>query len=135
MEYYSPNCKHCVNFAPDYDKIGAHFKESEVVIAAVDVSEHEAIAVQEDIEGYPSLRFFIHGVKIPYESDRSVKKVVSFINDFVESQEIVVASKKDIVKPAVTVSGISSTSVLHFISGFFKLYPVYLIKGDKEFSL
>jgi len=114
VEYYSPNCKHCVNFAPDYDKIGAHFKESEVVIAAVDVSEHEAIAVQEDIEGYPSL---------------------SFINDFVESQEIVVASKKDIVKPAVTVSGISSTSVLHFISGFFKLYPVYLIKGDKEFSL
>lgn len=44
VEYYSPNCGHCVNFAPEYEKLAAKVKEEglEYVIAAVDlVTEKE----------------------------------------------------------------------------------------------
>jgi thiol-disulfide isomerase/thioredoxin len=41
VEFYSPNCGHCVRFAPEYEKVAKHFKnaESKVVIAAVDASD------------------------------------------------------------------------------------------------
>ena len=41
VEFYIPTCGHCVRYAPEYEKVGKHFKnaESKVVIAAVDCSD------------------------------------------------------------------------------------------------
>jgi protein disulfide-isomerase A1 len=44
VEYYSPNCGHCVKFAPEYEKLATKVKEDGLsfVIAAVDlVTEKE----------------------------------------------------------------------------------------------
>lgn len=63
IEYYSPNCGHCVKFAPEYEKLATQLKEanSEFVIAAVDMATQEEVANWIDINGYPSLRFFVNG--------------------------------------------------------------------------
>lgn len=73
VEYYSPNCGHCVQFAPEYEKLATTLKESnsEYVIAAVDMTAQEDISNWVNINGYPTLKFFVNGHELEYSEDRS----------------------------------------------------------------
>ena len=42
---------------------------------------------------------------------------------------------KDVPKPFVSISGLSSSSPLHALPAFYETYPVYLVTGESSFSI
>lgn len=81
VEFYAPWCGHCKKLAPEYAKAAALLKEegSKVRLAKVDATENQKSGEQYQIQGYPTLKFFINGEEIEYEGGRTDKEIVNWI--------------------------------------------------------
>lgn len=71
VEFVAPWCGHCQKLTPEYAKAAAELKYSGVVLAKVDAVEHADFADDLGVKGYPTLFFYIDGVKKPYTGGRS----------------------------------------------------------------
>ena len=71
LEFYAPWCGHCNKLAPEFAKAATELKETDVVLAKMDAVEHGDFAADHDVRAYPTLFFFIDGVKVPYTGGRS----------------------------------------------------------------
>lgn len=132
VEYYSPNCGHCVRFAPEYEKLATKVKEDGLgfVIAAVDLVTEKEVSEWVEIQGYPTLRFFINGKAIDYSGEREADEILKFITQAVNTKLLSAASAEEVVTPAVTISGIAEDSELHLLPIIFTRHPIYLIPGS-----
>ncbi|CAI5943985.1 unnamed protein product, partial [Closterium sp. NIES-65] len=77
-------CGHCKKLAPDYDKFGAAFKETEsVVVGKVDCDKHKKLCSEYKVKGYPTLKWFPKGASKPedYTGERTVEDLVEFTNE------------------------------------------------------
>ncbi|OAY51627.1 protein disulfide isomerase-like 1-4 isoform X2 [Manihot esculenta] len=79
VEFYSPWCAHCQALAPEYAEAAAELKEEGVVLAKVDATEETELALEYDIQGYPTIYFFIDGVHKLYTGERSKDAIVTWI--------------------------------------------------------
>ena len=72
IEYYSPTCGHCVQFAPEYEALATKLQgeDSKYIIAAVDLEEHAEVGEWTNVNGYPTLRFYINGIEVDYNGPR-----------------------------------------------------------------
>ena len=95
VEYYSPSCGHCVQFAPEYEKLAENLtaENSKYVIAAVDMAKEQAIGQWVSINGYPTLRFYIKGDEFDYEGQRSGEEIVAFMEKVISSKLATIKSK------------------------------------------
>lgn len=138
VEYYSPSCGHCVNLAPEYEKLAKQLKESEskYVIAAVNMKDHEQVREWVDINGFPTIRFYAQGNEFDYETGgRKAEDFLSFMDNVVNAKLTVAKSKEEVETPAVFISGIEESSPLHKIGVKFTRFPVYLLEGSSEFKV
>jgi len=81
VEFYAPWCGHCKRLAPEYEKVGAAFKDVEnVVIAKIDATENDT---PEEIKGFPTLIFYpreqTKGEK--YNGERTADAIIDFITN------------------------------------------------------
>lgn len=83
VEFYSPRCRHCVKFAPYFDELASYYqKEGKgMVVAAVDLSEEGELTEQEDIKAYPTLKLYVRGDSIEYDSDRNIEDIMEWIDN------------------------------------------------------
>jgi thiol-disulfide isomerase/thioredoxin len=81
VEFYSPNCIHCTQFASTYDEIAneLHSSTSHMVkVGKVDGNMEKALASRFNIYGYPSF-FIIDGYRVyPFEQPRSKQNMIQF---------------------------------------------------------
>jgi protein disulfide-isomerase-like protein len=75
VEFYAPWCGHCKNLAPEYEKAAKALKGI-ASIAAVDATK-EQVNVQ--IQGYPTIKFFVDGKATEYDGPRSADGIVDFV--------------------------------------------------------
>lgn len=75
VEFYAPWCGHCKNLAPEYEKAAKALKGI-ANIAAVDATK-EQVDVQ--IQGYPTLKFYIDGKSSDYDGPRTADGIVDFV--------------------------------------------------------
>ena len=71
VEFYAPWCGHCQALAPEYAAAATELKAENVVLAKVDASEENDLAQQYDVQGFPTVYFFIDGVHKPYTGQRT----------------------------------------------------------------
>jgi len=78
-EFYAPWCGHCQTLAPEYAQAATILKKDGVVLAKVDATEHAELGQKYQVEGYPTLLFFVNGVHKPYSGGRKADEIVSWV--------------------------------------------------------
>ncbi|KAL5709797.1 protein disulfide-isomerase [Ranunculus cassubicifolius] len=78
VEFYAPWCGHCQALAPEYGAAATELK-GQVYLAKVDATEENDLAQKYDIQGFPTIFFFIDGVHKPYPSGRTKEAIVTWI--------------------------------------------------------
>lgn len=71
VEFYAPWCGHCQALAPEYAAAATELKEEGVALAKVDASEETELAQKFDVQGFPTVYFFVDGVHKPYPGQRT----------------------------------------------------------------
>lgn len=70
VEFYAPWCGHCQALAPEYAAAATELK-GEAVLAKVDATEENDLGQQYDVQGFPTVLFFVDGVHKPYPGQRN----------------------------------------------------------------
>lgn len=71
VEFYAPWCGHCQALAPEYAAAATELKNDGVVLAKVDASLENELAHEYDVQGFPTIYFFVDGVHKPYGGQRT----------------------------------------------------------------
>jgi protein disulfide isomerase len=82
VKFFAPWCGHCKAMAPDYEAAAATLKKEEysnVVLGEVDATVEAALAGKYDVQGYPTLYWFVNGNKREYQGPRSADGIVEWI--------------------------------------------------------
>ncbi|KAL9244557.1 hypothetical protein vseg_018326 [Gypsophila vaccaria] len=81
VEFYAPWCGHCQSLAPEYAAAATQLKEDgvDVVLAKIDATEENEVAHQYDVQGFPTLYFFVDGDHKPYTGQRTKEAIVTWI--------------------------------------------------------
>ncbi|KDP44055.1 hypothetical protein JCGZ_05522 [Jatropha curcas] len=79
VEFYAPWCGHCQALAPEYAAAATELKGEDVVLAKVDATEESELAQEYDVQGFPTVYFFIDGVHKPYPGQRTKDGIVTWI--------------------------------------------------------
>ncbi|XP_039037633.1 protein disulfide isomerase-like 1-4 [Hibiscus syriacus] len=79
VEFYAPWCGHCQALAPEYAAAATELKGEEVVLAKVDATEENELAQEYDVQGFPTVYFFVDGEHKPYPGARSKDAIVTWI--------------------------------------------------------
>jgi protein disulfide-isomerase A1 len=85
VKFYAPWCGHCKNMAPDYIKLSELVKDNDVVIGELDATVETKTAEQYEIQGYPSMKFFVDGVSIDYQEARTADQMFEWIKKVSEN--------------------------------------------------
>lgn len=71
VEFYAPWCGHCQALAPEYATAATELKGEGVALAKVDATEENELAQEYDVQGFPTVLFFVDGVHKPYTGQRN----------------------------------------------------------------
>jgi protein disulfide-isomerase A1 len=79
VEFYAPWCGHCKKLAPEYSKAAKRLKSHSIQIAKVDGTTSQNLTKKYDIQGYPTLKYFIGSKPVEYTGGRTEDSIVSWI--------------------------------------------------------
>ncbi|KAL7128456.1 hypothetical protein ABFS83_14G318600 [Erythranthe nasuta] len=94
VDFYAPWCGHCKHLAPELEKAAPILAglNHPIAVAKVDADKHRKLASKHDIDGYPTLKIFMHGVPTEYYGPRKADLLVRFLAKYVAPDVTVLSS-------------------------------------------
>uniref|UniRef100_A0A7S2V150 protein disulfide-isomerase n=1 Tax=Fibrocapsa japonica TaxID=94617 RepID=A0A7S2V150_9STRA len=91
VEFYAPWCGHCKKLEPEWKQAATELK-GQVMVGAVDATEHKELAATYQIQGFPTLKVFPAGPKtkdpLPYNGPREASDIVQYALNMLEEAGI-----------------------------------------------
>ncbi|KAM6559955.1 hypothetical protein CsatA_029194 [Cannabis sativa] len=119
VDFYAPWCVHCKRLSPQLDIAApalAALKEP-IVIAKVDADKFRWLATKFDIDGFPTLKIFMHGLPMDYNGPRKADLLVRYLKKF--------------VAPDVSILD-SDSAISNFVEAAGTYFPIYIGFGLNE---
>ncbi|MCO5603668.1 hypothetical protein L7F22_057819 [Adiantum nelumboides] len=112
VEFYAPWCGHCQALAPEYAAAATELLTYSVPVplAKVDATEHPDLAQKYEVDGFPTIFFFVNGKPKTYSHHRTRDAIVSWVKKRVGPAVGKVASIDD----AETILATGNTVVVAF---------------------
>ncbi|KAI5059070.1 hypothetical protein GOP47_0025389 [Adiantum capillus-veneris] len=112
VEFYAPWCGHCQSLAPEYAAAATELLTYSVPVplAKVDATEYPDLAQKYEVEGFPTILFFVNGKPKPYSYHRNREAIVTWVKKRVGPAVAKVVSIND----AETILASGSTVVVAF---------------------
>ncbi|XP_073275367.1 protein disulfide-isomerase 5-2-like isoform X1 [Primulina huaijiensis] len=85
-----------------------------MVVAKVDADKYTSLASKHDIDGYPTLKIFVHGVSTEYYGPRKADLFVRYLTKFVAPDVAILSSDfafREFIEAAGTCFGCNSFSL------------------------
>lgn len=122
VDFYAPWCGHCKRLSPELDKAAPMLSglKKPIVIAKIDAEKYSRLARKYEIDGYPTLKIFMHGVPTEYYGPRKADKLVRYLKKF--------------VAPDVTVLE-SDSGITEFVEEAGTSFPIFIGFGVDESAL
>ncbi|KAI3721418.1 hypothetical protein L2E82_32429 [Cichorium intybus] len=79
VEFYVPWCGHCQALKPEYSAAATELKADEVVLAKIHAEQENELAQKYNVEGYPTVFFFIDGVHKSYNGAKNKDAIVTWV--------------------------------------------------------
>lgn len=119
VDFYAPWCGHCKHLAPQLDKAASALFESKdsIVIAKVNADKYTRLASKYEIDGFPTLKIFMHGIPTEYRGPRQANLIVQYLKKF--------------VAPDVSVLD-SDSSISRFVEASGTPFPIFIGFGVNE---
>ncbi|KAL7086323.1 hypothetical protein ACP275_14G332300 [Erythranthe tilingii] len=94
VDFYAPWCGHCKHLAPELEKAAPILAglNQPIAVAKVDADKHRKLASKHDIDGYPTLKIFMHGVPTEYYGPRKADLLVTFLAKYFAPDVTVLSS-------------------------------------------
>jgi protein disulfide-isomerase A1 len=146
VEFYAPWCGHCKALAPEFVKAAKALEDagSEIKLAKVDATEESELAEQNQIRGYPTLKFYRNGKSSDYSGGRTADEIVNWLNKktgpAAKTLETTEELKTFTEEPQVAVVGffkdVESTAAKEFLkaAGGIDDYPFAIVSKDELIS-
>lgn len=79
--FYAPWCGHCKKLKPEYKAAAKILADdgSEIKLAKVDATEEKELGKRFEVQGYPTLKFFISATPIDYQGPRDTAGIVKWV--------------------------------------------------------
>ncbi|KAH9624007.1 hypothetical protein KSS87_007023 [Heliosperma pusillum] len=119
VDFYAPWCTHCKRLSPELDAAApvlAQLKKP-IVIAKIDADKFRRVGDKYEIDGFPTLKVFMHGVPTDYYGPRKANELVRFLKKFVAPDVATLESDSDIS---------------NFVEEAGTVFPMYLGFGMNE---
>jgi protein disulfide isomerase len=94
--FYAPWCGHCKKLKPEYKAAATQLADegSDIKIAMVDATEEKELGSRFEVQGYPTLKFFVGGTPIDYQGPRDQAGIVKWLSKKTQPSTNVLADKE-----------------------------------------
>ncbi|XP_073004372.1 protein disulfide isomerase-like 5-2 [Typha latifolia] len=85
VDFYAPWCGHCKRLSPELDTAApvlAGMSEP-ILIAKINADKYTKLASKYEIDGFPTMKLFMHGIPVEYTGPRKAELLVRFLKKFV----------------------------------------------------
>jgi protein disulfide-isomerase A1 len=98
VEFYAPWCGHCKQLAPEYAKAAVVLKAANppVILGKVDTTVEKKLGERFQVQGYPTLKFFIDQQPIEFNGGRTEPEIISWCNKKVGPSTRLVEDQADL---------------------------------------
>ncbi|KAF3793402.1 disulfide-isomerase 5-2 protein [Nymphaea thermarum] len=98
VDFYAPWCGHCKRLSPELDAAAPILAglERPIAVAKVNADKYRNLASKFDVDGFPTLKLFIHGVPMDYNGPRQSELLVRILKKFVAPDISILQSDDDI---------------------------------------
>lgn len=98
VKFYAPWCGHCKAMAPDYSKLAEQMKTEEngIPIAKVDATVEKELAEKFQVQGFPTLKFFLNGEPVDYNGERTQTAIYDWIQSKDENKVLQITTVEEL---------------------------------------
>src|SRR5579885_2477318 len=87
--FYADWCPHCENFLPEWNNVLVPiFQKEGIKFAKYEAEENPQKMIDENIEGYPTIKITKDETTIDYKGDRTAKAIMDCIKNGLKSDKI-----------------------------------------------
>lgn len=84
VDFYAPWCGHCKRLSPELDAAAPMLAKlnAPILVAKLNADKFTRLASKYEIDGYPTLKLFMHGIPVEYNGPRKAELLVRFLRKF-----------------------------------------------------